>query len=690
MRKIGDEKLRKTFDELLSDYNKLSDIFKTSFLNIEQGTLKDYYRRLFLELLQNIDDQQSKQALIKLDTKNKIIVIANSGVPFSKDGLISLMISSTSPKDKTFIGSKGLGFRSLLNWAGEIYVKSEDLSIEFSAKNRDKLQPDGKRSILSAPEWIDEKNPREWIKKIKVSDKYITYIAIHYKDNVEHRIIEQLDKVSEELLFFINHMEKIEIIKDNQKSIFHKKIWKIKTLEKLLPQEYQDEDEDIQESYQIKVILPPNNEKVNPFLFSYFPTKIKIDFPALIHTTFELDTLREGIIDSEKNRFIVIELANFLIKVAESFKEKNANWKTYEFVNIKHKNEILEEFGFYEIIEDWKETAEIYPCVDNKYRKKGKFAFYNNEFSNFMENHSEIQGNILKSNTYIDEYSLTFSTSNFTKIINQISEKDLSLDERVELIRVIRIISDDHQLDNSKFYLLINQNGQLAKQKIYTYFKDIDCLPKFENINYDYILPELQALLKSKDVRTRIKFIKGLANGSDLTDDINKCVAGRDAESFVKKYFEQQQKDKKISEFQQVSGYAENGQDGLGYDFEYTDNQKKKHFVEVKSFNNKYFCFSKNEENIANTKTDDNYHIFLVKIKNNSICDIGNMFYNKNIEVNKTMFQKVVEWIQNNIIKNNNKTIYYANTQNDRCDKALNFSKEKSNSEKYYVLEKYL
>jgi len=677
--------LRKTFDEFKNQLNGEMPKRKLSDLNYERGTLKEYNGRQFLELLQNIDDQKSQQALITLDTKNKIVVIANSGVPFSGDGLESLMMASVSPKDKTFIGNKGLGFRSLLNWAGEIYVKSEDLSIEFSSKNRDKLQPDRKRSILSSPEWIDEKNPREWIKQIKVSDKYITYIAIHYKDNVEHRIIEQLDKVSEELLFFINHIEKIEIIKDNQKSIFHKKIWKIKTLEQLLPKEYQDEDEDIQESYQIKVILPPNNETVNPFLFSYFPTKIKIDFPALIHTTFELDASRERIIDSEKNRFIVKELANFLIKVAESFKEKNANWKTYEFVNIKHKNEILEEFGFYKIIEDWKETAEIYPCVDNQYRKKGESAFYNNEFSDFMENHSEIQGNILKRNTYIEKYILKFSKDNFTNIINQISEKDLSLEERVELIRNILIIFDDNKLKDSKFNLLINQNGKLAKQKLHFYTENIDCLPDWKKEMF-YIFPELHKLLETNNLLDKLRFITYINNSQDkFKKKINNCVAGRDAESFVKKYFEQQQKDKKISEFQQVSGYAENGDDSLGYDFEYTDNQKKKHFVEVKSFKNDYFCFSNNETAVANTKKDDNYHIFLVNIEYNSICDIGNIFYNK------TIFQKVVEWIQNNILKNTNKTIYYAR-QNDKCDNNdLTFSKGFSfTSKQYYALEKYL
>jgi len=68
-----------------------------------------------------------------------------------------------------------MGFRSLLNWAGEIYVKSKNLSIEFSDKNRDRLQINGKRAILSSPEWIDENNSREWIKNIDFSNLIIKY-----------------------------------------------------------------------------------------------------------------------------------------------------------------------------------------------------------------------------------------------------------------------------------------------------------------------------------------------------------------------------------------------------------------------------------------------------------------------------------------------------------------------------------
>ena len=84
--------MRKIFEEFKEKLNQEIPERKLSDLKQEIATLKDYNGRQFLELLQNIDDQKSEKALIKLDKKNKIISIANNGNPFSEQGLKSLMM----------------------------------------------------------------------------------------------------------------------------------------------------------------------------------------------------------------------------------------------------------------------------------------------------------------------------------------------------------------------------------------------------------------------------------------------------------------------------------------------------------------------------------------------------------------------------------------------------------------------
>jgi hypothetical protein len=509
--------MKKVFEEFKNQLTNEIPERKQADFKQEKEILKEYNGRQLLELLQNIDDQKSKEALIHLDTKNQTILIANSGEPFSEKGLKSLMMAHLSPKDKTFIGNKGLGFRSLLNWAGEIYVKSKNLSIEFSKNNRDRLQINGKRAILSSPEWINESNPREWIKKINFSNENITtYIVIHYKKEIEKYIIEQLENISEELLFFINHIEEINI-RNNKEKIFKKKFWKIVKEEHLLPNYLQDEEK---EYYQIKIAFPPNNEPVSEFLFSYFPTNIKISFPVLIHTTFDLDSSRNTIVDSLKNRFVVKKLAYFIIKTAKELKEDISNWKAYEFLNISHKNEILEKFGFYKIIEDWKETADIYPCIDNKYRNLKSVSFYNNNFSNFMEYHSEFLENIVKSNNYISNYDVKHSSHQLVMALSKISEKKLLLNERIDLIKnVITLKNDRKDLIPEKLTLLINQD-KILKEELFFYTNIFISLPIPNFIDINYVYPPLQQAFDNNNLSiiSEVKYF-------DIEEDlINKII----------------------------------------------------------------------------------------------------------------------------------------------------------------------
>ena len=50
------------------------------------------------------------------------MIIKNTGIGFSKEGVESLLTSNLSPKDNNYIGNKGLGFRSILNWAKKIHI----------------------------------------------------------------------------------------------------------------------------------------------------------------------------------------------------------------------------------------------------------------------------------------------------------------------------------------------------------------------------------------------------------------------------------------------------------------------------------------------------------------------------------------------------------------------------------------
>ena len=100
----------------------------------EEGLRKAYDGRQLLEMLQNADDAGAEKVLIHLDTNAHTLTFANTGVPFSAEGIGSLMIRDLSTKRgrKKMIGNKGLGFRSILNWSDKITIVSNGHNMTFS------------------------------------------------------------------------------------------------------------------------------------------------------------------------------------------------------------------------------------------------------------------------------------------------------------------------------------------------------------------------------------------------------------------------------------------------------------------------------------------------------------------------------------------------------------------------------
>jgi sugar-specific transcriptional regulator TrmB len=96
----------KTYPEMVAEYQR------------ELETIKGYNGRQILELLQNCDDQSAKNVKIVVNTENGIFSIENDGESFSLEGYRSLFIANLSSKvnKQKYIGNKGLGFRSIINW----------------------------------------------------------------------------------------------------------------------------------------------------------------------------------------------------------------------------------------------------------------------------------------------------------------------------------------------------------------------------------------------------------------------------------------------------------------------------------------------------------------------------------------------------------------------------------------------
>ena len=113
----------------------------------ERAIARDYEGREILELLQNANDQASEigqPGRVLIEISKEALIVANTGLAFSVGGVASLQTSHLSPKRhrrQHFIGNKGLGFRSVLNWSKTPIIMSKALCLAYCTEHaKDKLK----------------------------------------------------------------------------------------------------------------------------------------------------------------------------------------------------------------------------------------------------------------------------------------------------------------------------------------------------------------------------------------------------------------------------------------------------------------------------------------------------------------------------------------------------------------------
>jgi len=498
--------------------------------NNERETIKEYNGRQILELLQNADDEESEEVFIKLDTDKKTLTISNNGYnckPFSAGGIKSLMLPNYSPKKgKKYIGNKGLGFRSIVNWSQQITIYSQDLKMDFSYKIAKEIYGDNtqnKIAFLSLPK-IQKYENRSWI----------TSIEIYYKDEYLEDIKQQLLNIKDEVLLFVNNinelsididgeLNKIERIKYINQIYLNNILWEIFEYDKhrtLLPERYWENDE--KEYFDLKIAINENFDNRDNLLYSFFPTEISIDFPFVIHGTFELDSSRNNINISDKNSYILEKLVEFIVDTAKELIKNNVSYKALEFLTHNNSNHRLDSLNFYKNIDNSIAILEIFPCIDNTYRKKDKVVFISSDFSNFIErtNNQKLFPNMLKSplntNIDLDDHGIDNRIDDYY-IIDTLSKNINNIDDRVELINLI-----SKNFEKNNFELLIDENERIINKNDETYTpitKDYDfCIPSFVKIKfinnslYTKLLKQfnIDSNEKSRDLQRELKNITNI------------------------------------------------------------------------------------------------------------------------------------------------------------------------------------
>jgi len=449
--------------------------------------------------LQNADDEKSDEVLIKFDTKKHILEISNKGNkcnPFSIEGIQSLMLPNFSPKKRdinrrNYIGNKGLGFRSIINWSEQVTIYTNNLKIDFSYEIANQVYKEHTNKNVSKISFLSLPKTEE-----KPSINWTTTIIIKYKNIFLDDIQKQLNSIEDEVLLFVNYINKltididnkekiIERIKDDKKVYLNDKLWTIYEYyeDNLLPKKYWENEE--QEYFDLKIAVKENFDiKDKYLLYSFFPTEINIDFPFIIHGTFELDSSRNNINNSEKNRYILEKLVDFIANTAKELTKGNVNYKALEFLTHENSNQRLKILEFYDKVNDKINELPIFPCLNNSYQIKDEVVFIGDDFSEFIQknNFENIFPNMMinSKKSFINlDYDYHISNEIDLSLIDEISHKIQDINIRVKFIYLIYKYFKNSEF---KFQILIDENNEVISkiEEAYT--------PKFENMS-NLVLP---------------------------------------------------------------------------------------------------------------------------------------------------------------------------------------------------------
>lgn len=344
--------------------------------NIEKRDIKGYHGREILELLQNADDAYQKsldqnehlesELNVEICYNNNLLIVANTGTFFDQDGIKAVVQGNNSPKRGKYIGNKGTGFRSILNWADKVSIYSGEFAVQFSkdianrvfdeikSKSQIKKQliqcPTLYIPMLAVPKNIDHDRPKDRTTiEITINEKKITD---------DYSVEKQLHSIDLRILLFLPNLSKISINIDGN-SITYKRVicesqqfiglqcksvelCKVQNGQQLYSERYHlfnrdifqaiDED-DIKKDIRMSIAVPVSDVTIK-HIYSYFPLlDTNSPFSSILHATYALGDHRNTLNSSETNKIIVEKQLDFLIEIAQTYIDKGELARAYKILH---------------------------------------------------------------------------------------------------------------------------------------------------------------------------------------------------------------------------------------------------------------------------------------------------------------------------------------------------------------------
>jgi hypothetical protein len=379
----------KTFQyELESDYKE------------DEQRKSDYHGRELLELLQNVDDAAVNTTLTEVDVlleyKDNVFTVANNGTVFTQETIERLCHGSASNKTDDYIGNKGTGFRSLLNWGKQIEIHSGGFRVGFSQEYADREFS----KLLEQSEIIKEQQRNVPNLSIPVlhcpfeaesfETSYDTVIRIITDDsyqNDQQNISKQINSFDYKTLIFLPNITKVTIKTEEFNKVV-KKVSKEKgiteihvgdTVEKYLF--YQNTDEPFihvgnNEKRKIRssvaISLDSEVDYSEDAMYCFFPIRnFSTPLNCLMHATFYLNTSRDDVPFNDINKKVFEHLLKFVRTISEKElifqNDRKLAIKTLMIADKKSKLWNKKDFDLFEYYIDLLKDCRVIPTVNENF-----------------------------------------------------------------------------------------------------------------------------------------------------------------------------------------------------------------------------------------------------------------------------------------------------------------------------------
>ena len=460
---------------------------------IELDMKQEYSGRELYEMIQNADDEGSPKIELQL-TDDGSFHIKNWGErPFTEGGLLSIMRSFLSPKNKNTsikpIGNKGLGFRSLLNWSNEIIIHSNGVKCSFSQEiaqaawdelkecmpENESDQFENERGGLPLPILSIPAVENDDITKqncFNENGDCTTDIEVRCSsDEVQNDIAEKLRTLPCSVLLFLRNIKKIGIKLPNGEE------------RNIKVEECVDQSDGVKKiticdsnagcdkkiefivcsaaftstfAYEVGVAYPLDSIEQPRVLYSYFPTRVRLDVPAIYHGTFELDASRNYLVDSEQNKEVLQRLGEVALKLScyiakEKPTDGNVCWKPFEILNLPKAD--IDAGRMRPLLDSIKEkigTVAIFPTISREYKTLDNALWLNEKCAEWLAKNSPFAEKTAMHCHLIANADKVFSQdkclfdllpkkeiADLAEDINLIARKKMDIPVRAELIDVM-------------------------------------------------------------------------------------------------------------------------------------------------------------------------------------------------------------------------------------------------------------